>query len=614
MVLRGRAQADAGRRLIRGICVDVTEEALAEQREVARREKRERQARVLVDLARGMAAHWGDLDRAAKRLAAIVGETLGVDRTGVWLYEESAGRVRSLEVFERDVSLAPPCAGVDGQARPSTVILEVAALPRFLGALESERLVVAADAQEDPVTGELRASYLAPFGVRSLIAVGVRIGGALVGALCLENVSGRRVWTQEEQEFACAAADLLALAIESSRRARAENARAALETKLRDAQKLESLGLLAGGVAHDFNNLLTPILAYADSALATLSSDHPLSEDLGEILTAARRARDVTAQLLAFGRRQVLEVQPLDLNEQVRAACRMLTRVLPAKMDIVFDLAAGAPPILADPTQMQQVLINLVVNARDAMSGGGTLTIKSELGPRDALGRATVRLSLEDTGCGMDAETAAQIFEPFFTTKERGHGTGLGLATVYGIVQQHGGSIEVDSAIGRGTRFVIVLPQAHGAPRRRITRGELGAVGRAGSPEGEPPPRAGTILVVEDEEAVRKLVARILGGAGYRVLAAGDIDEAVSLVRSFEGAIDLLLTDVILPHANGKEVFERLRSMRPELPVLYMSGHAQDVLGQDGVIDDEVHFLPKPFSSTRLSCKVGEVLALQRRV
>jgi PAS domain S-box-containing protein len=384
---------------------------------------------------------------------------------------------------------------------------------------------------------------------------------------------------------------ILGVATDITERKHAEEERRKLEISLRQAQKMESVGLLAGGLAHDFNNLLTPILAYSEQAPRMLAEGHPILEDMAEIVNAARQARDITAQLMAFGRKQVLKVKPLSLNEVVTQVRRMLTRLIPENIEIKVDLAPMLPEVLADPTQIQQIIINLAANARDAMPGGGTLTIAT--GDE----QTHVRLSLTDTGSGIDPVVLPHIFEPFFTTREMGRGTGLGLASVYGIVNQHGGTIDVHSELGRGTAFTILLPRA---PARA---------------EPPPPPAKSadgrgheTVLVVEDEQLVRKLVSRMLTHAGFRVLAIGDPVEALGLAKSHPGEIHLLLTDVVMPKMNGKELYDRLSMVRPSTRVVFMSGHAQDFLGSQGVLAEGTAFVSKPVVQAELTRVLRETL------
>ena len=383
--------------------------------------------------------------------------------------------------------------------------------------------------------------------------------------------------------------------------------KARLAEQLRQAQRVEAVGRLAGGVAHDFNNMLGVILGYGQIILNELNPQDPLCESVKEIISAGERSANLTRQLLAFSRRQTLRPVALDLNAVIRDVQGLLRRLIGEDVRIDLQLAEGLAAVMADPGQIEQVIMNLAVNARDAMPRGGTLTVETApvewpAGPSPAAeGPAPgtyVMLALTDTGTGMDRETMAHIFEPFFTTKEAGKGTGLGLATVYGIVKQSGGGILVDSEPGQGTRFRIFLPTA--------TRPAETCESQAGQP-GTLRGRE-SILVVEDEPALRELVENVLRGLGYRVYAATNGEEAARLVEQFGLEPELLLTDVVMPGMSGPQLIERLRRTRPGLRVLYMSGYTDDTLSQHLALDSNVPFIQKPFSAPALSEKVREAL------
>ncbi len=378
----------------------------------------------------------------------------------------------------------------------------------------------------------------------------------------------------------------------------------ALEEKLRVSERLDGIGRLAGGVAHDFNNLLTVIQGNLDLALAELPSEHPLRPALEDTYDASVRAATITRQLLAFGRRQVLTARAVSLNEVIESMAGLLRRVVGEAVEVTFELASELSPVLVDPAQLEQVILNLVLNARDAMPRGGKLRIEtapiSPLAPGDAASspRGFVRLRVEDTGTGMAPEVRARLFEPFFTTKGPGQGTGLGLASVYGIVQQSGGTIEVKSELGRGSTFLIDFPAASDDvnPSRR----SAAVVPRRGGPK--------TVLVAEDQEAVRRLVARVLEQDGLVVLVAANAEEAEALARAHQGRIDLLLTDVVMPRTSGSELAKRLQLSNPALEVVYMSGFAADTLEEHEVLGAQTRLLHKPFTPEALRASVAEVL------
>jgi len=378
-----------------------------------------------------------------------------------------------------------------------------------------------------------------------------------------------------------------------------------LEEQLRQSQKMEAVGRLAGGIAHDFNNMLAVISGYSELLLLELRASDPTHGPLTEIRKASERAANLTRQLLAFSRQQVLAPQRLDLNEVLGDIAAMLRRLIGEDLELHVQLSPVPAPVVADLGQIEQLLLNLLVNARDAMPHGGRITVEVS---RMVLGEAYVQAHLEsspgayvvlavtDTGCGMDAATVAQIFEPFFTTKAPGIGTGLGLATVHGIVKQTGGEIRVYSEVGVGTCFKVYFPVAEGAAEPLAPRAEPAA------------PGAETILLVEDERMLRSLVRTVLEEWGYRVLEAADPDEAAAYVEGHVGQIDLLLTDVVMPKTSGREIATRFLELRPEARVLYMSGYTDDAVVRHGVLRAEAHFLQKPFTPTSLARKVREVL------
>lgn len=399
----------------------------------------------------------------------------------------------------------------------------------------------------------------------------------------------------------------LPMAVQRALREKAELTAKRLAEQLQQAQKMEAVGRLAGGVAHDFNNLLTIISGYSQLIFDRLPEEDPLRAYMGQIRDAGNRAASLTKQLLAFSRKQVLEPRVLDLNHVVAGIDQMLLRLIGEDIDLVTVNSPGLWLVKADPGQIEQVIMNLVVNARDAMPQGGRLTIETtnvdvnDCYPDGHMSFAPgqyVMLAVSDTGIGMDAETRARVFEPFFTTKEHGKGTGLGLSTVYGIVKQSGGYVWAYSEPGKGTTFKVYLPVAEG-----VTKG----VGRVGEPLG---PTAGseTVLVVEDNESVRKFVRSVLESKGYRLLEAAGSEEAVNLITEHSGPIHLLLTDVVMPRMSGGELAARLAPVHPEAKVLYMSGYTDNAIVHHGVLEPGIHFLQKPFGPETLARKIRKVL------
>jgi PAS domain S-box-containing protein len=391
-----------------------------------------------------------------------------------------------------------------------------------------------------------------------------------------------------------------------------------LRAQLEQAQRLEGLGQLAGGVAHDFNNLIGVILNYAEfvgdqiDAAAGTDDDcrwKAASQDIGQIRRAAERAAGLTRQLLSFARREVVQPQVIDLNGTLDNMAGMLRRTLGAHLDLVIDLTANLPPVLADPAQIDQVILNLAVNSREAMPDGGRLTIATDSFHVDRAYAAEwssvlpgdyVRITVADTGAGMTPEVVRHAFEPFYTTKNKGEGSGLGLATVYGAVTQADGHIRIDSEPDRGTTFTILLPvttQSATEPTKIMPSG--------------PGSGSHTALVVEDEDALREVIRRLLTRKGYTVITAANGVEGITAADSYQGVIDLLITDVIMPQMLGKEAAERIQQARPDIRVLYMSGYARPVLASQGRLDPGVTLLDKPFTERELLDKVEAVLTRQ---
>jgi|SRR5579871_2898176 len=417
--------------------------------------------------------------------------------------------------------------------------------------------------------------------------------------------NGAVLWVEQHHVFVRDAAQRV-IAVECI--ARDITDRKSLEEQFLQAQKMEAVGRLAGGIAHDFNNLLTVINGYAAQTLENLNADEPLYGDIEEIYKAGERAAALTRQLLAFSRRQILSPRVLDLNAVVSDMERMLRRVLGEDIHLRTRLESLSA-VQADPGQMEQVIMNLAVNARDAMPNGGELSIETasvEIHSDNADGHAITpgsyaMLVISDTGSGMDQATQARIFEPFFTTKPTGQGTGLGLSTVFGIVQQSGGTIRVNSEPGKGTIFKIFLPAVAAAPASEL-------------PQKTHRPSTGheTVLVVEDEDGVRNLMRSLLQRAGYTVLEAQNGEEALALCQRYRGAIHIVISDIVMPQMSGQELVARLVRLRPELKTLFMSGYTDGSVAKHGELDPSTPFLQKPFTPGALLTKVHEVLRSSR--
>ncbi len=391
-----------------------------------------------------------------------------------------------------------------------------------------------------------------------------------------------------------------------SERMQVQEERQRAEERLRQAAKMEAIGRLAGGVAHDFNNILTGIVGYAELLMDSLDGSDPMLAEVSEIHRAAGRAASLTAQLLAFSRRQIIDPRVLDLNELVNSSSRMIERLIGEDVHLSLAFGDNLGRVRADRGQIEQVLVNLAINARDAMAQGGRLTIETanvELNQAfcakypDATPGPYVMLSVADTGVGMSPETLEHLFEPFFTTKERGRGTGLGLSTVYGIARQNGGLVTAHSELGRGSIFRLYLPRVASESEEQAP-----STGRT-LPSGRE-----TVLLVEDEEVVRTLANKILSRQGYRVTVATDGAQACEIAEETNGHFDLLLTDVIMPGMNGKQLYERLRANQPDLKVLYMSGYTEETIAHRGLLEPGTNFVQKPFSLETLTRRVREVL------
>jgi signal transduction histidine kinase/CheY-like chemotaxis protein len=536
-------------------------------------------------------------------------DILGARRAAVGVLDEGGG-LRHL--VTRGIDAA--CFGEPATARPAGVLAEVleSRRPRRLHALGG-----------DPAKAGLPGSHPP---LESLLAVPIASSQEVYGWLYLADRLHAPEFSAEDEQIATALAAQVAVAYENARlydeiqrhaaglqlevteRRRAEAARKELEAQLRQSQKMEAIGQLAGGVAHDFNNLLTVIIGYSQLALDKTGEGASVKQELTEIRRAGERAAGLTRQLLAFSCRQVLQPRVLDLNTVVREVEVLLRRVIGEDVELVADLAPALGKVRADPGQLEQVLMNLAVNARDAMPRGGRLVIATAdsealpegVAPRPPPGPGGwVRLTVRDTGTGMDDETLSHIFEPFFTTKDPGKGTGLGLSTVKGIVEQSGGCLLVTSAPGSGTGFDIYLPQGDAAQGTAVeTPAASPSPGR---------PASEIIVVVEDEAGLRGLVQTVLGQAGYRVLVAAGPGEAETLFARDPGTVDLLLTDMVMPECSGRELARRIRGRCPGIKVLFMSGYSDLTHRQDGG-SEGLDLLLKPFSPETLTLRVREVL------
>lgn len=466
------------------------------------------------------------------------------------------------------------------------------------------------------LTGRLATDLVHPDDVQQMLQNGAQARQArketYLSQYRWQHANGDYIWVESSTRMLYTESGEFAGAVFSTRdiseRVRLQEERNRMEKQLYQSQKLESIGLLAGGVAHDLNNLLSPILGYTELLLSAPDTAGSVKEKLGQIHKAGIGARDLVRQLLAFGRKQTLDYKPLNINRTIREYTEFIRRTIPEDIDIQFIQSDRVTPIMADHGQIEQVIMNLVVNASDSMPDGGKLCIETDMVTLDDEYAAEhlgvvpgyyLMMSVTDTGSGMDEKTLSQVFEPFFTTKSS-QGTGLGLATVYGIVKQHGGNIYIYSEPGKGTTFKVYLPAGNAIV---LPAENDDTVAEERSLDGHE-----TILIAEDNPQVLDMAKTILEQHGYTVLTAGDGEEALQAIEKFGDAITLLLTDIILPKVNGKEVFEQAQQISGNLRVVYMSGYTSNVIVHRGVLDAGINFLQKPFSVLSLCKTIREVL------
>ena len=536
------------------------------------------------------------LEQAVPRIIQAVGESLEWDLGVFWRLGKQSGTLRCLDYWQ----VATGTTNAFITEMQSQVFKPGEGLPGRI--LESGSPVWIRDVTMEP--SFVRADLAAKTGVRSAFGFPIRIGGDIEGVIEFFSHQVR----ESDNELISMIADVGLKIGQFGERTRAEEALRQTEAQLRQSQKMEAVGRLAGGVAHDFNNLLTVIRGYSELILSRLAPGDPARREMDEVKKAADRAAGLTSQLLAFSRRQFVAAKVLDLNALVMNMDGMLRRLLGEDVvELSADLDQKLWAIKADPGQIEQVIMNLAVNARDAMPTGGKLTIQTRNVTIGKSARrqtvmlepgAYVLLEMRDTGHGMSEETQAHLFEPFFTTKEKGKGTGLGLSTVYGIVKQSGGTIAIESKMGQGTVCKIFFPKVNEAVQAAPAVG--GSISRATGRE--------TILVVEDDPSVRGLVQETLRLSGYEVLVARHGIEALLTGAKHLGPIHLLLTDVAMPQMSGPEVAEKLTVVRPELKVLYMSGYPDHPVFDQGGVKRDTAFLHKPFTPNVLTQKVRDVL------
>jgi len=513
-----------------------------------------------------------DLDAALAEIVRVGADALEVRRVGVWLYNGDRTAIRCRHLHDDRPESKMVCE-----------LLRAADHPIYFEAITTARTVAAHDVTRDRRAAEL-GSYLERWGITSMLDVPIWVQGRVAGVVCFEHVGPPRTWTPEEERFAASVADFVALAMTASEGQQ-------MEAQLRQSQKMEAIGVLAGGVAHEYNNLLTAVLGHAEILKRNLP-DGPERADADQIHAAARRAADLTRHLLAFSRKQIVVARVFDVNELISGITPVLRQVIGEDVDLVSRLSPAPALIEADQGQIQQALMNLVVNAREAMPTGGKVTIQTSHVAGD---RVMIRVT--DTGRGIAPEIVPRVFEPFFSTKPRGQGSGLGLSTTYGIVSQAGGEIGVDCEPGSGAEFWMRFPAARVAKSVEVTTENPATEDRSEQ----------VVLLVEDEALVSRLVHRVLTGSGLRVIQAASGEEALQKADG-AGRIDLLLTDVVMPRMNGRQLADLLGRVRPGLKVLFMSGYTGGELMSRDVLAPGNAFLAKPFMPDDLLGKVREIL------
>ncbi len=568
--------------LVLGIARDISERKKAHQWQ-------QRQQSILIEMALHEAFINGDVDTATGYLTESVAEAMSVSRVSIWLLENEETELRCYSLYI--------LAERKHQSGQTLVTIN---FPTYFNVLKQGRTIDAVDAQSDPRTLEFTEDYLKPNRIISMLDATIRLHGQVVGVIRLEQVDTTRHWQLDEISFSGQAADQMAQVLANAERKRTEN-------QLQQAQKMESIGRLAGGVAHDFNNMLGVILGHVELAMDKINPSDSLYNDLQQITQAAERSANLTRQLLAFARQQTISPITINLNDTVESMLKMLQRLIGEDIELKWLPSCDVWPIRMDPIQIDQLLANLCVNSRHAIDGVGKITIETE---NECLDHAYcrehtgfipgeyVRLAVSDNGCGMDRETLSRIFDPFFTTKQTGEGTGLGLATVFGIVKQNNGFINVYSEPGQGTTFTIYLPRHIGKSDQTVIENPSKSVVQGHE----------TVLLVEDEQSLLDLGKMMLEKIGYRVLTAHTPGEAIDLAAKHAGDIHLLLTDVVMPEMNGRDLAKRLLTLYPTLKRLFMSGYTANVIAHHGVLDEGVNFIQKPFTLQSLAEKVREVL------
>ncbi len=569
---------------------DITERRKAEQALVESNRRYARHEAALSTLSRTYALAAENLGKVLRDIVEVVAWTLEVDRVGVWTYNKSRTALVCLEFFQR-----PTNRHSEGQE------LTRKGFESYFSALEASEVVAVTQVSTDPRTAELASAYLSPSGVGALLDTPIRSREGKSGVLCCEHLGGDRAWTADEQTFAIAVANLLSLLF-------SQLEQQSLQAQLRHTQKLEALGTLAGGIAHDFNNILGAIISFTEIVRMDHPHDTELRENLGEVLKACNRATGLVRQILAFSRRQDPVRVRMQLEPVVREALRLIRSTLPASISIEENIADGLPSVLADSNQIHQVVVNLCANAEHAMRGNpGILKVSLEAKPGPGpKGSQWLQLSISDTGHGMSEAVLQRIFDPFFTTKGPGEGTGLGLAVVHGIIQEHKGTIEVESRPGAGTTFRISFPASESESRERV----IDLPRRV-------PGTGQRILFVDDEVALLNSARPLLEHQGFRVDACANPGQALERLRQDPAHYDAVVSDLTMPGLSGLELAREIRSIAPRVPILIMTGYAGDLttegvkqLGLSELVLKPIDFavLATKLAEACTAAKVGQVM------
>lgn len=567
-------------------------------------EQKLRQSKVRAQMQRSAVANLvlnkevlgGDQHTALDRITEAVTDATNVSRAGIWILSPDHSELSCLSMY--DASLSRHSRGN---------VLRASDFPSYFKALSSESRISVHDALNDPRTSELSHGYIAPEGITSMLDAAVLLEGHLTGVVCLEHVGEARRWHPDEEAFASTIASLVAQVMANIHRRQAEEDRKKMESQLLQAQKMESVGLLAGGVAHDFNNLLQVMRGNIELALQSKHDDHPDARRLLSVIRSMDRAASLVQQLLLFSRKAESQKSIVDLNQEVKSLSQMLERTIPKMISLEKHLYPDVWPVFADPVQIEQALLNLVSNAMDAMPNGGKLFIETHnveldqdfvnYNPGSTTGKH-VLLTISDTGFGMDKKTMEHVFDPFFTTKEVNKGTGLGLASVYGIVKAHGGFIHCYSEPGAGTTFKIYLPAATQVDKDGVDSRQ------------ETPLQGGheNILVVDDESDIRELAREAMEMLGYRVKTAASGEEALKVFKVQAKDIDLVLLDLNMPGMGGHKCLQELLTLDSSVKVVIASGYSANGHGKDAISSGAKSFIGKPYQLKKLAAIIREAL------